>query len=195
MKKIILSLLLVLSGFSLTAQTSSGTWNSRTATYTNDTFGVKWTLIDDVSWVGRPILTGSTLFKVRNDDTQIMVSIGVREADSPNYDIWNDLSVYTSDEMMAILQAGAKKDNMVLKSVQPVRSQVRGYHANKVRVEKTKYYSEYNTTVYAISYTYDVAKDGYIYAIAINGLSMLKEDIPDFDRIVTVLLDGFNFTK
>ena len=188
-------MLFVLSVFSLTAQTSSGIWNSRTATYSNDRYGVKWTLIDEVSWVGRPILTESTLFKVRNDDTQIMVSLGVRKADSPHYEIWDDLSVYTSDEIMSILRAGAKKDNMVLKSVQPVRSHVRGYHANKVRVEKTKYYSEYNTTVYAISYTYDVAKDGYIYAIAINGLSMLKEDISEFDRIVTVLLDGFNFTK
>ncbi len=195
MKKIFLSLLFVLSVFSLAAQTSSGIWNSRTATYSNDRYGVKWTLLEDVSWIGRPILTESTLFKVRNDDTQIMVSLGVRKADRPNYEIWDDLSVYTSDEMMAILQAGAKKDNMVLKSVQPVRSQIRGYHANKVRVEKTKYYREYDTIVYAISYTYDVAKDGYIYAIAINGLAMLKEEIPDFDRIVAVLLDGFNFTK
>lgn len=195
MKRVILSLLLILSSISLTAQTSSGTWNTRTATYSNDRYGVKWTLIENISWVGRPILTESTLFKVRNDDTQIMVSLSVRKAESTNYEIWDDLPVYTSDEIMSILQAGAKKDNMVLKSVQPVRSQVRGYHANKVRVEKTKYYREYDTTVYAISYTYDVAKDGYIYAIAINGLSMLKEDIPDFDRIVATLLDGFNFTK
>lgn len=195
MKRILLSILMLLSVISLAAQTSSGYWDSKTATYTNDQYGVRWSIIKELSWVGRPILTGTTLFKVRNDDAQLMISLGVRQMENLNDDVWDYLDVYTSDEMMDLLRATAQKDNMVLRSVKPSRSQIHGYHAAKVRVEKTKYYAEYDTTVYAISYTYDVAKDGYIYAIAINGLSMLKEDIPDFDRIVSMLLDGFSFTK
>lgn len=56
---VIVCLFSLISIFSY-AQTSSGTWDSSTATYINNTHGISWKLIDDVEWSGRPIVCDGT---------------------------------------------------------------------------------------------------------------------------------------
>jgi len=80
----LVALLMTVGAFS---QTSSGSWNSRTATYTNTTHGITWQLIDDWTWSGRPILADGTLLKVRNDDTHILVSLSFYKEDGVVDDI------------------------------------------------------------------------------------------------------------
>lgn len=60
------------------AQTTSGVWNSTTSTYTNTQHGIRWKLIEEWDWEERPILSRSTILKVRNNDTRILISLDVR---------------------------------------------------------------------------------------------------------------------
>ena len=82
MKRIILILTTLLVCVCAYSQTSSGSWNSRTATYSNSAHKITWKLIEEWTWVGRPIFTEGTLLKVRNDDTHILVSLGVNKEDA-----------------------------------------------------------------------------------------------------------------
>ena len=92
MKKVITSALLALVSLFVFSQTSAGLWHSRTATYTNSTHKISWQLIEDLEWIGRPILSGSTLLKVRNDDTQILIKLGANKEVGLKGDVWDLVS-------------------------------------------------------------------------------------------------------
>ena len=193
MKKLLTIISAVLVTTISFAQTSSGTWNNATATYTNTNHGITWKLIDELNWVGRPILTGSTLFKVRNDDTHILIKLAASKYNGSNGDdIWNFISSYDTKEYHDMVEAVAKKDGMTLKSVTAIKSQLCGIHANKVKTDMTKYHSDHNVTVHCVEYTYQLCKNGYIYTIAVTGLSVLEEELPPFERIANRLINGFS---
>lgn len=192
MKRFVLLTLVMMMSLSSFAQVSSGSWNSSTATYTNSKHGISWQLIEEWSWVGRPILAESTLLKVRNDDTHILVSLGAEMFDGQDEDAWSMMSYYDSKEYMDLAKAKAKMNDMTLKSVKAVKSQICGIHANKVKNDLTKYYSEYDVTVHSVEYTYQFCKKNYIYTLTITALSCLEEELSDFDKIVTLIINGFS---
>ena len=112
MRNIFLVILLLLYSLPSICQTSSGTWDDKTATYTNRAHKLSWTLIEDLKWDGRPILANSTLLKVRNEDTYILVKLGATYNDGPEQDAWAAMSFYESPEYKKIIDATAKSEGM-----------------------------------------------------------------------------------
>lgn len=192
MKKIVFCFVTLFFSALLLAQTSSGTWNSATATYTNSKHNLSWKLLDELTWVGRPILTESTLLKVRNDDTHILIKLGATYYDGPEGDAWNNMSIFNSKEYQDMVKAEAKRNGMTFKGITATKSQLCGIHAGKVKSDMTKYYPEQNATVHTVEYTYTLCKHNYVYTVTVTALSVLEEELSDFDRIATILFNGFN---
>lgn len=191
MKKTILIQLLAIIPLFAFSQTSSGTWNSRTATYTNTTHNITWQLIDELTWVGRPILTDGTLLKVRNDDTHILVSLAVHKEDGVVSDIWDHISDFESPEVVQLKKMTAKQNNMTFLGTKAVKSQLCGLHAVKTRTDMKRYYPEHNATVHGIEIMYNIYKRGFLYTVTVTALSVLEEEIDGFDRIAIELFNGF----
>ena len=73
-----------------------------------------------------------------------------------------------------------------------VKSQICGIHAVKTSTDMKKYYPEYNQTVHSIEITYTLYHNGYIYTVSVTALSVLEEEITEFDRFATMLFNGFH---
>jgi hypothetical protein len=153
--------------------------------------GITWTLIEGLDWIGRPILTESTLLKVRDDDTHILVTLGAKRTNGDEIDIWDYLSMYSTKQYLDIAKAEAKRNDMVFQYFKPVKSQLCGQHAIKVKSDMTKYYSEYKTTIHTVKYLYQIISGGYVYTLEILGLSVREDELAEFDRIVTRIVNGF----
>ena len=192
MKKTILTLLLAIIPIFAFSQTSSGTWNSRTATYTNATHNITWQLFDDLVWSGRPILTDGTLLKVRNDDTHILVSLAVHKEDKAVSDIWDYVSEFESPAVVQLKKMTAQQNNMTFLGTKAVKSQLCGLHAVKTRTDMKRYYPEHNATVHGIVIMYNLYKRGNLYSMTVTALSVLEEDIDAFDRLATEIFNGFS---
>ena len=192
MRKYLLTLLTALISVTAFSQTSSGSWNSRTATYTNSTHKIRWQLLDDLTWTGRPILTEGTLLKVRNDDTHILVTLAVHTEDSVPDDIWNFVSDYESPAIVQLKKMTATQNGMTYIGTKAVKSQLCGIHAIKTRTDMKKYYPEHQATVHGIEIMYNLYRNGKAYTITVTALSVLEEEIEIFDRIATELFNGFS---
>lgn len=192
MKKVIISALLAFLSLSTFSQTSSGTWNSRTATYTNTVHGITWNLIEDWTWIGRPILTNGTLLKVRNDDTHILVSLAVHKEDKVISDVWDYVSEFESPAVIQLKKMTAKQNDMTFIGTKATKSQLCGFHAVKTRTDMKKYYPEHNATVHGIEIMYNLYNQGYTYTATVTALSVLEEEIDVFDRIAIELFNGFS---
>ena len=173
------------------AQTSSGVWNGKTATYTNTTHKITWQLIEDAEWVSRPILGEGTLLKVRNDETQILVKLGATKTESSDEDAWDYIQMFESPEFQEIPKQQAAYFGMEYLGTKAVKSQLCGIHAVKTRTDMKKYYPEYKQTVHSIEISYSLYRNGYIYTVTVTALSVLEEEIELFDRIATELFNGF----
>ena len=150
MKKICILILLTILTIPSLCQTSSGKWDAKTATYTNNAHKISWKLIEGLKWDGRPILTNSTLFKVRNDDTYILVKLGAVHYDGPEQDAWEAMSYYESDEYKKIIEATAKAEGMKVVDSKAIKSQLCGVHANKLTTHYSRFYPEYQETIHRV---------------------------------------------
>ena len=191
MKRVILVFILTFILGEAFSQTSSGVWNSKTATYSNSVHKITWQLIEEAEWIGRPILGESTLFKVRNDETQILVKLGATKTDPDDDDAWDNVSLYESEDIVKYQKQLAARNGMEYIGTKAIRSQLCGIHAVKVRTDMKKYYPEYNQTVHSIEITYSLNRSGFIYTISVTALSVLEEEIEFFDRIATEIFNGF----
>ena len=54
---------------------------------------ITWKLIEDLNWIERPFLTDGILFKMRNDDTHVLVKIGATETEPIDQDVWDEVSM------------------------------------------------------------------------------------------------------
>ncbi len=192
MKRIFIIIVLVVSSISLFAQTSSGVWNSNTATYTNSAHKITWQLLDEFTWVGRPILTDNTLLKVRNDDTHILVTLGVGQDEVEEGDPWDYISQYESAQMIQLKKLQAQQNGMTFIGTKAVKSQLCGIHAIKTRTDMKKYYPEYDQTVHSIEIMYQLLNNARMYTITVTALSVLEEEIDIFDRLAVQLFNGFS---
>lgn len=191
MKKIVLVFFLTFIFCEAFSQTSSGVWNSKTATYSNSVHKITWQLIEEAGWIGRPILEESTLFKVRNDEMQILVQLGATKTVPADDDIWDYVSMFESEDITKSKKQLAAYYGMEYVGTKAIKSQLCGIHAVKVKTDMKKYYSEYNETVHSIEITYSLYRNGYIYTITVTALSILEEEISDFDRLATMIFNGF----
>lgn len=192
MKKTFVFIVFVAFSLATFAQTSSGVWNSKTATYTNTTHKITWQLIEDAEWVGRPILDESTLLKVRNDETQILVKLGATATEPTDVDAWDYVQMFESPEFVNPQKQLAAYNGMEYVGTKAIKSQLCGIHAVKTRTDMKKYYPEYKQTVHSIELSYSLYRNGYIYTVTVTALSVLEEEIEIFDRIATELFNGFS---
>ena len=192
MKKVITSALLALVSLFVFSQTSSGLWNSRTATYTNSTHKISWQLIEDLEWIGRPILSGSTLLKVRNDDTQILIKLGANKEVGLKGDVWDLVSEKEHPQLEKLHKQQAQQNGMTYLGTKTVRSQLCGNHAIKKRIDMKKHYPEHGQTVHCVEIEYIFYKGDYLYTVSVMALSVLEEEVDLFERIATQIFNGFS---
>jgi hypothetical protein len=190
-KSIITSLLATISLFAF-SQTSSGLWNSNTAKYTNSAHKITWQLIEDLKWIGRPILSGSTLLKVRNDDTHILVKLGATKEVGLKGDVWDYVSEQEPPQLEKMHKQQAQQNGMTYLGAKSMRSQLCGNHAIKKRIDMKKDYPEYGQTVHCIEIEYVFYKGNYIYTVSVMALSVLEEEIDLFEKVAIQLFNGFN---
>lgn len=181
--------------FQVSAQTADGGWNHKTAVYNNSKHKITWQLYEDWEWVTRPVLTGSTLLKVRNDETGIVVSLGatkdngIKETSS---DAWDFIYLFDSPSFIVNKKELAKRNGMTYLGTKNLKSQICGIHAIKSRTDMKKDYLEYNRTVHSIQIEYYFHKRGYVYTLSITVLSILEDEIEIFDKIAAELFKGFS---
>ena len=190
-----LVILLLLYSLPSICQTSSGTWDDKTATYTNRAHKLSWKLIEDLKWDGRPILANSTLLKVRNEDTYILVKLGATHYDGPEQDAWEIMSFYESPEYKNIIDATAKSEGMKVVESKAAKSQLCGIHANKLTTHYSKYLSEYQQTIHRVDYTYQVAVNNYTYTLSVTALMLTGDELKDFERVATKIFNGFQISR
>ena len=191
MKKYFLATLFIISSLSALSQTSSGVWNSKTATYTNSEHHISWKLIEEADWVGRPILVESTLFKVRNDDSHILITLSADKIPGLEGDIWDHISAFNSPEIEDNYKNLAKQNGMNYMGLKAEKSELSGFHAIRTIMFMEKYHPENQQTVNSIEVKYTFYKGDYMYNVTVSALSLLEEDIDLYDTIFSVLFDGF----
>lgn len=192
MKKIVIVLLTIFFYILVQAQTSSGTWNSSTATYTNAKHNITWNLLNDLTWVERPILKKNILFNVLNQENQIAIKLVATYNSEIKGDAWNLVSQLNSKAYLNMMKAETKKNGMTLNEISAIKSQLCGIHAAKVKTDMSNYHPEHDATTHYVEYAYHLYKDNYIYSIYVYSLSILGEELSNFDRIATSLFNGFN---
>ena len=131
------------------------------------------------------------MLKVRNDETQILVKLSANKADPGDEDSWDYISMYESEEFEKIPKQQAAYFGMEYIGTKAIKSQLCGIHAVKMRTDMKKYYPEYNQTVHSIDISYTLVRNGYIYIVGVTAISVLEEEIADFERIATVIFNGF----
>ena len=195
MRNLFLVILFILYSIPSFCQTSSGTWDDKTATYTNRAHKLSWKLIEDLKWDGRPILANSTLLKVRNEDAYILVKLGATYNDGPEQDAWEAMSFYESSEYKKIIDATAKSEGMKVVESKAIKSQLCGIHANKLTTHYSKYLSEYQQTIHRVDYTYKVAVNNYMYTLSVTALVLTGDELKDFERVATRIFNGFHISR
>ncbi len=191
MKKIFLCAILATISLLTFSQTYSGKWNRSMATYTNPFHKITWQLIEELDWIERPILSGSTLLKVRNDETQLLVKLGANKKVGLNGDIWDLISEQEPPQLEKMRKQQAQDYGMQFLGVKSMKSQLCGFHAIKKRIDMKKDYPDYGQAVHCIEIEYIFYKSDYIYTVSVMTLSVLDEEISLFDKISTQLFNGF----
>lgn len=193
MKRSILSLLATIISIIANGQAVSGTWDAKTATYINKSHHIVWHIMEDIDWVARPVLSNTTLFKAKDEESGIMVTLGCHRNNTPGSDVWDMLPEYDKKEFVDMLKAQAKEMGLTYKSKKTSRSQICGKHATKITTDMTQYHPQYNVTTHAMNTIYQVANGEYIYTLNILATTLREEDVPLFDKIVASLIKGFSF--
>lgn len=132
------------------------------------------------------------MFKVRNDDTQLLVQLGAVKTKYSNEDIWDYVSMFESREFVNHKKQLAAYNEMEYIGTNVAKSQLCGIHAVKTRSDMKKYYPEYKQTVHSIEIKYSLYRNGYIYTVTVTALSVLEEEISDFDKIASMIFNGFS---
>lgn len=189
MKKTFLAVLLSFIPVLIYSQTLSGVWDKKTARYINTAHNITWQLIEELDWVERPIVDESTLLKVRNYDTQILVSLGADRYEGDYGDSWDYISEIESQQK-ALFKQLSDLSGMENLETKAVKSQLCGIHAIKTRSDSKIYHPEYKQNVHYIEITYGLYHRGYIYTISIAAF-VLEDEIVEFNRVATAIFNGF----
>ena len=63
---------------------------------------------------------------------------------------------------------------MTLQYIKPIRSQLCGKHAIKIKIDMTKYHPQYDVTVHSVEYKYQVVSGNYLFTLAVMGYQFRK---------------------
>ena len=191
MKNFLLTFLLIAISLSAYSQTSSGVWNNSTATYTNKAHNITWKLIEELDWIGRPLLSGSTLLKLRNDDTHILIKLSANKKVGLKGDVWDLVSDKENPQLEKMHKQQAQQNGMTYLGTKSSKSQLCGNHAIKKRIDMKRDYPKQGQTVHIIEIEYLFYKNNYIYIVSVMALSVLEEEIELFDKVAIQLFNGF----
>ena len=128
---------------------------------------------------------------MRNDNNKILVKLGATKTKPSDEDVWDYIQMFESPEYVKQQKLLAAHNGMEYLGTKAVKSQLCGIHAVKTRTDMKKYYPEYDQTVHGIEITYSFYRSNYIYTVSVTALSVLEEEISEFDKIATMLFKGF----
>lgn len=79
---------------------------------------------------------------------------------------------------------------MTLQYIKPIRSQLCGKHAIKIKIDMTKYHPQYDVTVHSVEYKYQVVSGNYLFTLAVMGLSVPEAELEAFDEVAKMIFEG-----
>lgn len=191
MKRVMTLLWFTLISTFIFAQSAKGIWDDKTATYTNSVHQITWKLFDDWDWESRPILGDGTVLKLRNNDTNILIKLGIISGVNGDMDTWDAISYFESSNYQEMHKSEAKQYGMTYNGTKISKSQLCGIHAIKERVDMSKYYPEYKQNIHFIEIVYSIFRKKCLYSISVAALSVREDEIEIFDRIASELFKGY----
>ena len=171
------------------------TWDKDKSVYVNDIHGIKWSLPQHLEWIERPIVGESTIFKMRNDDYFILLSINVDNAGGRNLDAWENIDKYKTPEFIREMREMARLQETEYINSKVIKELISGIHTNKIITEYKITQPDYPDGVYRLAYQYQLGNGEYIYTFNITGLYLLKTEYGDFDKIANDIIKGLVISK
>lgn len=155
-------------------------------TYKNSQYHILWDLKDDgLEWYERPILGESTIFKVRDYNKNILVSININKYDDDGTDTWDFISVIDGPEMNQMRKQAAEAQGFKILSHTTNKTEVSSKHALVSRTDQE------GSAGHWVAYSYVIGYRGIAYTIAITSVDISSREIADYDKTVERLIKKF----
>lgn len=170
-------------------------WDENKSIYINEIHGIKWSLPRRLNWTGRPIVTESTIFKIRDDDNYILLSINVNNAGKENLDAWDVTGHYKSPEYIRTMRKIALQSETIYIDSEVTREIISGIHANKIITEYQIVQTDFPVGYYRLQYQYQLGNGENVYTFNITGLYLQKTEYKKFDKIANDIINGLVINK
>ena len=155
-------------------------------TYKNSTYHILWDLKDDgLEWYERPILGESTIFKVRDYNKNILVSININRYDDDGTDAWDMISQVDNPQMKKMREQAAQMQGLTVLSSKTTKTTVSSKHAILTRTDQN------GSAGHWVAYSYVIPYRGTLYTVAITSVDISSKDIADYDKTVERLIKQF----
>lgn len=170
-------------------------WDKDKSVYVNDIHGIKWNLPQDLEWSERPVVGESTIFKIRNDDYFILLSIGVNNAGGRGLDAWENIGYYKTTEYIRKMKEAARLSETEYINSNVTKELISGIHTNKIITECKIAQSDFPDGFYRLAYQYQLGNGENVYTFSITGLYLRKAEYGDFDEIANDIIKGLVISK
>ena len=155
-------------------------------TYKNSTYHILWDLKDDgLEWYERPILGGSTIFKVRDYNKNILVSININKFEDDGTDAWDMISELDSPQMNQMRKQAAEAQGLRILSHTTKKTEVSSKHALVSRTDQE------GSAGHWVAYSYVIPYRGTLYTVAITSVDISSREIADYDKTAERLIKKF----
>lgn len=155
-------------------------------TYKNSKYHILWDLKDDgLEWYERPILGESTIFKVRDYNKNILVSININEYDDDGTDAWDMISEFDGPQMNQMRKQAAEAQGFRILSHSTKKTEVSSKHALVSRTDQE------SSAGHWVAYSYVIPYRGTLYTIAITSVDISSREIADYDKTAERLIKKF----
>ena len=169
-------------------------WDESSSVYINEVHGIKWSLPRYLKWTGRPIVSGSTIFKMRNEDYLILVSINVGNT-GREIDAWKIIDTYKSPEFIREIKKNALLSETVYIDSKATKELICDIHTNKIVTEYEISQSDFPAGYYRLAYQYQLGNGENVYTFNITGLYLQKAEYEDFGKLVNDIIRGLHIKK
>ena len=155
-------------------------------TYKNSTYHILWDLKDDgLEWYERPILGGSTIFKVRDYNKNILVSININKYQDDGTDAWGMVSEMDGPQMNQMRKQAAEAQGLKILSDMTQKTEVSSKHAFVSRTDQE------GSAGHWVAYSYVIPYCGTLYTVAITSVDISTREIAEYDKTVERLFKKF----
>ena len=155
-------------------------------TYKNSEYHIVWDLKDEgLEWFERPILGESTIFKVRDYNKNILVSININKYDDDGTDAWDLISEWNSPQMKRMREQAAAAQGLRIRSHTIEKTVVSSKHALVTRTDQE------GNAGHWVAYSYVIPCRGTLYTVAITSVDISSKDIAEYDKTAERLIKKF----